>query len=152
MLRTLEKLVRLRREDWADLLAAQLAVCRAQLLVWTRRRGALLARESPAVVLPVPPASTALPPRDVLRLALAVSRAAQYGLFRPTCLVRSVALQQLLARRGFPDSALRVGIRRENGRLRAHAWVEYAGTVLGDDAWLAGQFAALARLRMSQAS
>ena len=63
--------------------------------------------------------------------ARAVHRAARYGLFRPRCLTRALALQRLLARRGWPAS-LHVGVRRDRGALLAHAWVELDGAVLGD--------------------
>lgn len=143
------KLLTLRRAEWRDLLAAQAALLHAQLLVWTRRRGAM----------PIHPAAPAGPPAPtpgdpvgrqsdaaVQRIGRAVARAARYGVFRPTCLVRALALQHLLQRRGFPDSALWIGVRRRDGALLAHAWVECRGTVLGDEEWRVRQFDELARV------
>lgn len=64
-----------------------------------------------------------------------MSRAARFGVFRPRCLVRSLALQQMIERRGIEGSRIRIGVRREGEqgeRLTAHAWVEYGDLVLGD--------------------
>jgi hypothetical protein len=47
------------------------------------------------------------------------------------CLRRSLALHRLLARRGVA-SRLVIGVRRTEGGLEAHAWIESAGRVLGD--------------------
>lgn len=140
----LGKVVALQRRDWVDLLAAQTALLRAQLLVWTRRCGALV---TPLHV--ADHTKTADAPAAVRRLALAVSRAATYGLFRPTCLVRAVALHHLLAARGFPDASLRVGVLRQEGKLLAHAWVEYRGVVLTDEESQVKRYAELARMGMS---
>ena len=46
-----------------------------------------------------------------------------------TCLRRSLTLQWLLARGGL-DTTLQFGVRRENGSLQAHAWLEYQGQVI----------------------
>jgi hypothetical protein len=68
-------------------------------------------------------------------LALAVGRAAAHGIVRPQCLVRSIALRNLLSERGIPGSVIRVGVRRDagGGPFVAHAWVELNGAVIGDD-------------------
>ncbi len=47
------------------------------------------------------------------------------------CLARSLTLTRVLARRGV-TSDLRIGVRPENCRLKAHAWVEWMGTALYD--------------------
>jgi len=48
-----------------------------------------------------------------------------------TCLVRALALEALLERRGYP-AKLRIGFARtEGGSLSGHAWVESAGTAFG---------------------
>jgi hypothetical protein len=57
------------------------------------------------------------------------------------CLVRSLVLQWMLARRGIA-STLRLGVRRENGRMFAHAWVERAGEPVNDSAELVRDYAA----------
>lgn len=71
------------------------------------------------------------PDAESLRDARAVTIAARYGVFRPLCLTRSIALQSMLRRRGI-QATVRVGARRKGGRLEAHAWVELEGAVLGD--------------------
>ena len=49
---------------------------------------------------------------------------------RATCLVRALAAQALLARRGYP-SQLRLGVAGGRGRpFEAHAWIERDGHVL----------------------
>jgi hypothetical protein len=68
----------------------------------------------------------------VRRIAVAVDRAARRGLFRPTCLVRSIALERLVERAGAGNAVVRVGVRREEGALHAHAWIEVDGQVVGD--------------------
>lgn len=65
------------------------------------------------------------------RDARAVQIAAKYGVFRPLCLTRAMALQAMLGRRGL-HAAVRVGARRNGNQLEAHAWVELDGVVLGD--------------------
>jgi hypothetical protein len=77
------------------------------------------------------------------RIALAINRAATYGVFRPLCLVRAVALSRMLEARGMRGSRVRVGVRRRRGRFAAHAWVEYKSRVLGDHEDHVGTFAAL---------
>jgi hypothetical protein len=64
--------------------------------------------------------------------ALAVHRASDYGLFRPSCLIRSIALVRLLDRAGIRGAALRAGVKRRNDQFLAHAWVELGETVLTD--------------------
>lgn len=78
----------------------------------------------------------ALAPCDgawVERIATAVDRVARFGLFRPTCLVRAVALERLLRDANAGDAAVRVGVHRHDDQLLAHAWIELDGRVVGDD-------------------
>jgi len=63
----------------------------------------------------------------------ALTRAARYGVFRPKCLVRSMALERMLRRHGFEGGEIHIGVRLEEGDLKAHAWVEWDGRILGDD-------------------
>jgi hypothetical protein len=133
---------------WAELCAAQHALIRAQIVVWTRRRGALLASAAP---LPEADTSDRSVPPKVWRMALAVERAAEHGLFRPTCLVQAIALQQMLTSRGFAGSSVRVGIRMQV-RFIAHAWVEYRGAVLADRASWLSPFSELAQMDVMRPS
>jgi len=124
------KLARLSPREWAELLEAQLALLSAQLMVWTRPRGRLVTSTGS-----VPDGRETTPaaanPRAA-RLALAVGRAAENGVFRPLCLVRAVALNRMLERHGIHGSRVRIGVRMRGGRFAAHAWVEYHDRVLGD--------------------
>lgn len=45
------------------------------------------------------------------RLELALARAGRRGLFRPSCLVHSMALVAMLARHGAPGAVIRLGVR-----------------------------------------
>jgi hypothetical protein len=53
------------------------------------------------------------------------------GPYRPNCLQRSLTLWWLLRRKGM-ESDLRIGVQKENGEVRGHAWIEYHGIVLND--------------------
>jgi hypothetical protein len=57
--------------------------------------------------------------------------AARHLFFRPNCLEQSIVLWWLLRIRGI-SADLRIGARKQAGRFEAHAWVEFAGTVLND--------------------
>lgn len=48
-----------------------------------------------------------------------------------TCLPRSLTLRWMLARRGI-DSGLRIGVRRVQADILAHAWIELAGQPVGE--------------------
>lgn len=78
--------------------------------------------------------------RDALQLARLVAAAARRGPWRASCLVRSLALQCLLKRRG-ADSQLRLGVRMAGRRLEAHAWVELLGRPLNEPANVSQNFA-----------
>jgi hypothetical protein len=90
--------------------------------------------------LPLPTrhrAGAGCPTSDVVRM---VGAAARHGGWRSSCLQRSLVLWWLLRRQG--DGAdLRIGVRRLDGKLQAHAWVEDGGRVLNDDADATADFA-----------
>jgi hypothetical protein len=126
----LRKLASLDGGEILLLVAAQRALVSAQLLVWTRPVGKLTAPaegdEAPA---------TPLTPRDealAKRIALAVERAAENGIFRPRCLVRAVAIQRMLEARGISGGRICIGVRTRRGRFAAHAWVQRGNLLLGD--------------------
>jgi len=58
-----------------------------------------------------------------------------------TCLVRSLTLWAMLMRRGVVTE-LRVGVRRLEGKIEAHAWLEFAGVPINDEASLVGTYSA----------
>ncbi len=60
-----------------------------------------------------------------------VNAADRHGLVHPSCLAKSLTLWWLLGRQGI-SSHLRIGIRKENERFEAHAWVEHKGVALNE--------------------
>ena len=108
-----------------------------------RRCQALLARLAPAPAAPAGGGEAAALGR-ARAVARMVEAAARRGPFHATCLPRSLALWLLLRRRGI-DGDLRIGVRKEAGRLQAHAWVEWRGVVLNDGGDVRTRFAAFDR-------
>jgi hypothetical protein len=49
------------------------------------------------------------------------------------CLARSLTLWALLRRRGI-ETELRVGYRKRDGGIEGHAWLEYEGVSINEDA------------------
>lgn len=137
MQRALRKLASLDARSVADLVAAQVALLRAWRIVKTRPIGSLTtrdlgARSAAAAPGAPPPDSPAGDPTRARAIALAVSRAADFGLFRPYCLVQALALRTMLEREGIHGSEIRVGVRRAQGKFAAHAWVKWGDLILGD--------------------
>lgn len=87
---------------------------------------------------------------DARRIALAMNRAATFGIFRPKCLVKSRALRKMLDAAGIAGAQVRVGVQLMDGRFRAHAWVEYAGEVVGDDAADVARFVPMPDIRVAE--
>ena len=93
------------------------------------------------------------PARSALSLTLpivralgeAVNIAARHTPFPVTCLSRSLLLGWLLHRRGVA-SDLRIGVRLTQGKLDAHAWVEYEGIAINDSSDVNAQFASFGNL------
>lgn len=113
-----------------DVAEAQVALLRAQMQQWVRPLGELV-EVTANEPLPVPRASLAQR-QKCDRLASAVNRATRYGLFRPLCLTRAVALSHMLDAHGVAGHSIRIGVRREAGAFSAHAWVELDHRILGD--------------------
>ena len=78
---------------------------------------------------------------EAAALGVAVNRAANHVLGLATCLTRSLLLRWLLRRYGTP-SDLRIGVRFEQGKLAAHAWVEIDGNPVNDRPEVVACFAA----------
>lgn len=116
------------RELWL-LAEAQLVLLSCQVAKWRRPAGELIdwSTTEPSTLEP-----GRIDFRMVEAVAWAVTRAAAYGVFRPRCLVRSLAIQRMLRRRGIDSSTLNIGVRIRNGAFEAHAWVELDGLVVGD--------------------
>ena len=79
---------------------------------------------------PASPVATAAHPQ-VGELARAVQIAAAHSLVPVVCLPRSLMLWWQLRRYGY-ESALRFGVRKNQGAFEAHAWVKFRNTVLLD--------------------
>ena len=138
--RIVGKLSRLSLRDWRDLLEAQWALLVAQSMLRSRPMGSL--------ATPASDAGSADPTRlpEARRLALAMVRAARFAVFRPQCLVRSMALSRMLSAHHIGGGLIRVGVRRKDGEFLAHAWVEFAGETLGDADEHVGTFVPLTNL------
>jgi hypothetical protein len=65
------------------------------------------------------------------RCAELAAIAARHGLYRANCLHQALALCRLLRRRG-SLAQLRIGVRKTESVLDAHAWVELRGQALGN--------------------
>ena len=112
--------------DFVQLTRAQAYLFRAYWLVSTRPTGALV---DPASAPQVSVASDRMErAQEIGRL---VRRAAFYGIFRPKCLVRAVAIDRMLKAEGIEGSRIHVGVRM-NPTFLAHAWVELGNTIVGD--------------------
>jgi len=140
------KLARLSPRDWRELFEAQWALVVAQSMLRTRPMGTL--------ATPASAGGDADPARlpEARRLALALVRAARFGVFRPQCLVRSLALSRMLIAHGIAGGLIRVGVRRKDGEFLAHAWVEFAGETLGDADEHVGSFVPLTNLDVHRPS
>jgi transglutaminase superfamily protein len=114
---------------------AKLALAAEILLTYTRARARLARggfREAVGGLRAVAPAKPA-PPHPVpegRRLGSAVVRTLRLLPTDSRCLMRSLVLTRLLARRGIP-ATLVIGVRKDD-EFAAHAWVEYEGTPLLD--------------------
>jgi hypothetical protein len=124
------KLTRVGPRGWWILLQAQASVLAAFAFVRNRPQGELIeslaARFTERDEDPVDFEAAE-------EAGLAIDRAARYGIGRPLCLVRSVALHHLLERRGIRGSRICVGVRMSGTGFEAHAWVELSGRIIGDD-------------------
>ncbi|CAG0980165.1 hypothetical protein ARNL5_02407 [Anaerolineae bacterium] len=131
--------------DWKDLVHAQAALVRAHRDMRSRPTGEMV-RDEPD--RPDPPVLDRI--EDARRVALAVNRAAAFGIFRPKCLVRSMALRRLLNAAGIEGAHVRVGVYLAHGQFIAHAWVEYAGQVVGDDPAFVARYVPMTGLQVAE--
>ena len=76
------------------------------------------------------------------RFAYWLEVASRRHFVRARCLHRSLALHYWLRRKGLP-SHLRIGVRKADGELLAHAWVEMEGAIVNDAASGIAVFAVL---------
>jgi len=81
--------------------------------------------------------------KEAKAIAKLVEIASRYGLYKPNCLQKSLLLWWFLQRRGL-ESELRIGVRKKETLLEAHAWVEFQGWILNDRSDVDRQFAPFA--------
>src|SRR5687767_12643808 len=97
-------------------------------------------------LIPLKPIHTPVSETEILQrgreIARIVSIAAQHGLYKGTCLRRSLLVCWFLRRKGI-QSEIRFGVRMFNRKLEAHAWVEYNGVVVNDSASVHENYQAL---------
>lgn len=103
-----------------------------------RRVQAVLARWSPAAAIGADSETVFVRATEVARL---VAAACRYGLYRARCLPISLTLGWLLQREGI-STDLRLGVRKADARLEAHAWIEHRGVPLIDTPGVHQRFAA----------
>jgi hypothetical protein len=120
------RLARASRRELVDLLRAQWAIVRMRVRLLVVPQGELVrVGDSSASI-------TAVDLSRASELALAVERVAENGPVSNTCLVRALAIRTLLQEDGIHGATIRIGVRMGAGGFAAHAWVELAGTVIGD--------------------
>lgn len=124
---------------WTDAIRAQLALVRAAWDVRRRRTGRLLsmdAEEATGEERSLPSSNTVKGGEDDLsdarRIGESVRVVARRGLGRPRCLVKALAVKRLLDDEGLEDARVRVGVKEDPPDIRAHAWVEFRGHVVGE--------------------
>jgi hypothetical protein len=142
----LSKLRKLNARQWQVLLASEFILPMAELRLRTGGfKKAMAWAASPDA------SESGLEPAGELGLAretaFALAVGANYGIWKPRCLTRSLALGWFLRRRGIPFD-IRVGVPSGKGFLdsgeapdfTAHAWVETQGVVLNDRDDIASEF------------
>ena len=109
----------------SDVGEAQIALLRAQALRWLRPLGEFVEMTSAASSSPAESGSCAPQALTCERLASAISRATRYGIFRPLCLTRAVALSRMLLFFFFPVFLFPLCLLLQpTDNPTAHAWVK----------------------------
>ena len=106
-------------QAWSLLLVIDIAL---RMLSFRKVQGWIRSPDQPGV-------STIKAEKVIQRSSGFVDLAARHHLYPMTCLRRSLTLQWLLSRAGL-YTTLQFGVRRENGNLQAHAWLDYQGQVI----------------------
>ncbi|MDX2098963.1 MAG: lasso peptide biosynthesis B2 protein [Leptolyngbyaceae cyanobacterium bins.59] len=131
--------------------AFTLIVATLCLRVLGLRRSQLLLRKWPSKV-GIPAISIAQsgpnaadrPPEDSLKIVYCLCQWHQVAIrnipFQANCLERSLALWWLLQRYGVSTS-LQIGVSKESGQFKAHAWVRWQQRILNDHAEIEQVFA-----------
>jgi hypothetical protein len=138
----------IRRRDIQAAARAHAELLVAQLRLWFRPVGKLISCRTNAAALALSEEARA----QAEEAARSIDRAARRGFFRPSCLVRALALQRILESRGVMGSVVRIGVKRNGDQLLAHAWVEQCGVVLGDSPAMVANFTVLTEARLAKSS
>jgi len=129
-MRLARKLVALPAREWRDLLAAQFALLAAQWRMRARPTGSLLDQWRSGASTTSDADHRQL--QRAREIGNAVRRVALHGLTRPQCLARSLAICEMLEAENIRGAIVRIGVRPQDASITAHAWVEYAGELVGD--------------------
>jgi len=78
-------------------------------------------------------------------IAYLVTVASSYGLYHPGCLRRSLLIWWLLRRRGI-QTDLRIGVKKLEGQLYAHAWIRLGDEIINDGVEVERAFSAFSDL------
>lgn len=109
---------------------AQIVLLGAQAMRWLRPLGKFVEVSSGDPGTTIAPSGTRAQACE--HITAAIDRASRYGVFRPLCLTRAVALSRMLNAHGIAGHTIRIGVRHDRGSFTAHAWVELGHRVLGD--------------------
>jgi hypothetical protein len=119
----IRQLIRLTRRErrlllraWWHLLLVDVAL-RIVPVTWLLSRTAVVPRRSPS-----------LPPE---RVGWLLSVARRHSPVRATCLTEALVLARMLRAEGV-EATVTIGVACLRGRLRAHAWVEQGGQIVGE--------------------
>jgi hypothetical protein len=125
----MRRLLELSPREVGDLLVAQRIILVAWLQVRRQPTGELLRRVRQTPIAD----DRSLDERRLTRIAVAVDRVSRFGVVRPTCLVRAIALERLVRGGKSGAAVVRVGVLRDSDAFFAHAWIEIEGRVFGDE-------------------
>lgn len=129
----LEPLQRYNALDPASRRTFRRAAMLLRLVRWSLRLrgyGATFASLQKRIPRQAASAESRLDARERVQTTCRMVRAAlRYSLAEFTCLEESLTLWFLFRKQGIPV-CLRIGVRKENEKFEAHAWVEHAGEAL----------------------
>lgn len=114
--------------DWQVILEASVLLARAHAALRVQAPVRVLGN---AVTMAQDSSRTGVESDEVTRIARLFGIASR-RVVRVPCLSRSVALARMFTRRGVAVY-IRIGVRTTDGRLEAHAWVEWNGRPLLED-------------------
>jgi hypothetical protein len=122
---------RLFASAWWALLASSLRLRCARLVGWRWLLRRAIEGDQPTTV----PGE----PYEASALLSSFQGASRDHVLRVSCLPRALALRKYLTRHGMPGD-LRIGLRKNAGRLEGHAWLEDNGVLLCQDESLVRTF------------